>query len=150
MTKITSGKGPTASALHGMGVGDEETREAIKFLRDWGTYKSEALAALIERLSSSLAAERGARDELSFDNSELRTENDALRARLGAARDALGFADETQRGNKHARFNLEGALADLTNSNGNDAVTRRTINRVCEQLAEAERALKDKDDQPHD
>lgn len=75
------------------GVGDEEVAVMMnKLIGAVGNppevarqFMNEA-AALIERLSSSLAAERGARDELSFDNSELRTENDDLRARLRVAR----------------------------------------------------------------
>lgn len=68
---------------------------------------------------------------------------------LGKAREALGFGvyrEEMRDGQKiniceDAALDLSGALEDLTNSNGNDEVTRRTISRVVERLESARAVL---------
>ena len=59
----------------------------------------------------------------------------ALRA-LADMRGALGFDTKAD-----AHDNLLGAREDLSNSNGNDALTRKTIDRVLKQLADARQAL---------
>lgn len=41
----------------------------------------------------------------------------------------------------HARHNLEGALIDMERTGFADAVSLRTVRRVCEQLAEIEQIL---------
>ena len=49
-----------------------------------------------------------------------------------------------------AEWNLRAALEDLTNSNGNDEVTRNTIARVADQLAAARSALSKPKAQEHE
>ena len=130
--------------VRALGTGSQRGGEPAHIRKHEAVPIMRVLVSEIDRLRTALSAERGARDELSFDNSELRTENDALRARLGVARAALGFDDETRLGNKHARYNLEGAIHDLK-AGANDKICHRTLDRVAQQLAEAETALKDKD-----
>lgn len=55
-------------------------------------------------------------------------------------REALGLTQPWRE--KHARYNLDGALIDIEHSDGRaDEVCRRTIRRVIRQLAEVEQIL---------
>lgn len=67
----------------------------------------------------------------------------AAEAKLETIRRAL-FPDPEHHITHHARYNLEGALADLE-AGQNDPTVRRTLKRVAGQIAAAERALQTKD-----
>lgn len=70
----------------------------------------------------------------------------AAEAKLETIRRAL-FPDPEHHITHHARYNLEGALADLE-AGQNDPTVRRTLKRVAGQIAAAERALQTKDTTP--
>ena len=78
---------------------------------------------------------------------------DATEARAQAAEATLEtirlalFPDPEHHITHHARYNLEGALADLE-AGQNDPTVRRTLQRVAGQIAAAEHALQTKDTTP--
>lgn len=78
---------------------------------------------------------------------------DAAEARAQAAEATLEtirlalFPDPEHHITHHARYNLEGALADLE-AGQNDPTVRRTLQRVAGQIAAAEHALQTKDTTP--
>lgn len=111
-------------------VDDAEVVEAVDWLLDRAECSSVTLdpspmgpiAGLLTRLSAALKE---------------------AEAKLETIRRAL-FPDPEHHITHHARYNLEGALADLE-AGQNDPTVRRTLKRVAGQIAAAERALQTKD-----
>lgn len=118
---------PARPALDAMAMseGDEPTPEAI------------LIAAWKLRFNKAFRPEEEAGALMAFlDTVGLCVVSKRSLADMRGAIDILGFGTA-----KDAWLNLFGASEDLSNTNGNDEITKRTVARVLQQLAEVRAAL---------